>query len=399
MAGVHVYGNRGWLGWYNTPGSLQIAKRFSSFPKFVSLSQTRFSDIVCADPTALFEMVDCKGPKFRAAYSGTVIQETGPVATLLMKACAALDSEGKVAVGRKAKVIGVTIADLGWPPDSEMRPKPVRSSTSALLFASVPIAVSIGTCALCAVFEDRYASSLILVGIVASGISYRILASADFLFTHPEPARGSPPGDGILVSDKDFVLLRGPEGAVNCITRGNFSLRFSSMAHYSRLRWCSVLFFIQGATQLLLIPQASLFGQVMFLTSLGVSALYNSSWGEEKTYRRLILESVLQNPKVTKCTFGTRTAAVVFMLLVLKPQDPTALLNELLPNDTEVWQHWKVTISTRLRRPLDQLFLPESEIGNLDEFTAQDRELLYMLFSDARAAYKVYGDYNQVISQ
>jgi hypothetical protein len=241
--------------------------------------------------------------------------------------------------------------------------------------------------------RDWYASSLILVGIVASGISCLVLGSADFVFTHPEPAKGSPAGDGILGSDKDIVLLRGTEGAVNSITRGSFSLRFSSAAHYTLIRWCSVLFFIQCITQLLLIPQASLFGQVMFLTSLGVSALYNawlSSLDKEKIHRKLVFERVLENPTLTKYTLGTRTTAVVFMLLVLQPQDPTGLLNELLPNDTKVWKQWKATILEQLRHPRDQSFLSESKIGDLDGFTQQEQDLLHLLYEDARAAYNGY---------
>ncbi|KAG6378018.1 hypothetical protein JVT61DRAFT_13697 [Boletus reticuloceps] len=43
-----------------------------------------------------------------------------------------------------------------------------------------------------------------------------------FRSTHPKPAKGSPAGDGILTSDKDIILLRGTEGAVNSIMRGRF---------------------------------------------------------------------------------------------------------------------------------------------------------------------------------
>ncbi|KAF8549365.1 hypothetical protein OG21DRAFT_1448002 [Imleria badia] len=388
MGAVHVYGNRRWLGWYNTPGSFQIAKRFSSFAQSVPSRghQTLFSRRVTTDPSAFFGTVDCKGPKFRAAHSGTVIQETSYIATLLMKECVASDSEGRVVPGRRTQPVGITIADLGQAPASEMRP--ARSSAFTLLFAGVSIAVNIGTFSLCGVCGDWYASSLILVGIVASGISCLILGSADFVFTHPEPANGSPAGDGILGSDKDIVLLRGTEGAVNSITRGTFSLRFSSEAHYALIWWCSVLFFIQFITQLLFISQASSFGQVMFLTSLGVSALYDawlSSWDKEKIHRKLVFERVFENPRLTKYTLGTRTTAVVFMLLTLQPQDPTGLLNELLPNDTEVWKQWKATILEQLHHPRDQFL---SEIGDLDRFTEQERHLLGLLYEDARAAYR-----------
>ena len=407
MAAVHVYGDTRWLGWYNTPGSFQIAKRLSSFAKSASfrtissgnLSPKSFTKSIHVDPTALLEADYCKGPKFRAAHSGTVIEETGYLAALFMKECAAWDSEGKVVPGRRTQTVGITIVDLGQAPASEMHP--ARGSIFTFLFASVPIAVSIATCVLCTVCEDWYASSLILVGIVASGVSCLVLGSADFVFTHPEPAKGSPAGDGILSSDKDIVLLRGTEGAVNSITRGRFSLRFSSEGQYNLIRWCSALFFIQCIIQLLLIPQASLLGQVMFLTSLGVSALYNawlSSLDKEKIQRKLLFERVLENPALTKYTLGTRTTAVVFILLVLQLQDPTGLLNELLPNDTKVWRQWKATISERLRQPHGRCFLSESKVGDLDGFTQQERVLLELLYDDARAAYNGYRDYLRVDS-
>ncbi|KAF8123760.1 hypothetical protein EV363DRAFT_1403624 [Boletus edulis] len=298
------------------------------------------------------------GPKFCAAHSGTVIEETAYPAALFMKECAAWNSEGRVA------------------PASEMHPAP---SSAFTLLAAI----------------DWYASSLILVGIVASGVSCLVIGSADFVFTHPEPAKGSPAGDGILSADKDIVLLRGTEGAVNSITRGQFSLRFSSETHYSLIQWCSLLFFVQCITQLL-IPQASLFGQVMFLTSLGVSALYNawlSSSDEDRIHRKLLFGRVLENPTLTKYTLGTRTAAEVFMLLVLRLQDPTKLLDELLPNDTKVWKPWKTVISEQLRNCRDNSFLSESKLGDVDGFTQQEQGLLNLLYDDARAAYNGCKDY------
>ncbi|KAF8439819.1 hypothetical protein L210DRAFT_3402134 [Boletus edulis BED1] len=404
MTAVHVYGNRRWLGWYNTPGSFRIAKRFSLFAKSASLcdvfsrnlSSNSLSKSVYLDPATLFEPdgFNCRGPKFCAAHSGTVIKETGYLASLFARECTALDSEGTVVPGRRTQPVGITIVDLSHAPPSEM--DPARSNAFALLAASVPIATSIGTCALCAAYEDWYASSLILVGIVASGVSCLVLGSADFVFTHPEPAKGSPAGDGILTSDKDIVLLRGTEGAVNSITRGRFFLRFSSAAHDNLLWWCSLLFFVQCITQLLLIPQASLFGQAMFLASLGVSALYNawlSSLDKDKIHRKLLFERVLENPSLTKYTLGTRTTAVVFMLLVLQLQDPTKLLDEFLPNDTKVWKQWKTVISEQLRHPRDHSFLSESNLGDVDGFTQQEQQLLNLLYEDARAAYNGYKDY------
>ena len=397
IATAHIYGNRRWLGWYNTPGSFQISKRLGLFARSVS-PKSFLSERVHTDPRTLLKLDACNGPKFRATHSGTVMEETGYFATLFMKECAAWESEGTVVPGRKTRPVGITIADLGQVPESVIRPASNRNS--AIFFAAIPISASVGTCALCTAAGDLWASSLILVGTVASGLSCLVLGSADFVFTHPVPAQGSPAGDGILGSDNDMVLLKGKEGAVNAITRGMFSLRFSSKSHYNLIRWCSFLFLVQFVTQLLLIPQASLFGQIMFLISLGVSALYNAwlSSDKEKIHRKFLFDQVLKNPKVTRFTLGTRTSAVVFTLLVLQPQDPRGLLNELLDNDTKVWTRWKETILEQLRHQNDRSFHFGGKVGYLEGFTQQEKDLLAMLYEDARAAYDGYKDYLQANS-
>ncbi|KAI9569282.1 hypothetical protein HD554DRAFT_2313631 [Boletus coccyginus] len=164
------------------------------------------------DPTTLFELDNCKGPQFRA-HSGTVIEETGHLASLFMKECAAWDSEGKVVPGRRTQPVSTTIADLGRAPAAEMRS--ARSSAFTVLSSSIPIAVNIGTCVLFAIDEDWYALSLIFVGIIASGLSSLVL-----------------------------------EGAVNSITRRRLSLRFSNEYQYKLIWLSSVLLIVQCIAQL-----------------------------------------------------------------------------------------------------------------------------------------------------
>ena len=284
MVTVHVYGDRPWLGWYNTPGSFHIFKQLRSFMK------NPHAQNVSTDPAALINLDACKGPKFCAAHSGTTIEETGYLATLLLQECATRDSEERVP-GRSTQPVEITIVDLG-PAPAPATVRPARTSASTVFFASLPICISVTTCALCAANEDWFVSLLILVGIVASGVFCSILGFADFGFIHSAPALRSPAGDGILGSDRDIVLLKGEENAVNAITRGRFSLCFSSKGHHSLIGWCSFLFLVQGITQLLLIQQASLFGQTMFLISIGVSAMYNallSSMGKTSVHRRFCL--------------------------------------------------------------------------------------------------------------
>ncbi|KAL4076417.1 hypothetical protein V8B97DRAFT_1921941 [Scleroderma yunnanense] len=393
MATVHVYEHRKWLGWYNSPGSYEIAKRYGR------LARSKFFDGlfpgVHTDPATLFEMDGMKGPKFRAAHSGTVINETGHLAALFVKECSELPPF--VVPGRTTQEVGVTIAELKHIPNGKVYPAQFR--TLAPVYASLPIFASVGTCATCAMFGDWYSFGMILLGILVSGISCLVIGSGTFLFTHPEPASGSPPGDGILSSDRDIVLLRGDEGAVNAITRGRFSLRFDSEPHYSNIGWCSVLLMIQFIAQLLLIPQGTLFGQIMFVISLSVSWAYNlwlSAFDKEKIQRSIMMDSILQRPKLTKYMLGTRTSMAVFVLLVLQAEAEEAekIIDVLLPNDTKVWRKWKSAIINRIKSEKEFIFdVPDWE---LSQFTPRETKLLQTLFGDANDAYHGFQRYQSM---
>ena len=386
MATVHVCENRQWLGWYNSPGSHQIAKRYGR------LAKSRFFDCFSpgfhTDPATLFDLDDRKGPKFRAAYSSTVIEETGHLAALFVKECASL--EGNLVEGRKTQSAGVTVANLKHVPPPQMDLKPLNAFSP--VFASIPISVSVSTCVACGVFQDWYAFSTILLGILTSGISCLVIGGGKFIFTHPEPATRFPAGDGILTLDTEIVLLKGAEGAVNCVTRGRFLLNFSSEMQYQMIGWCSVLFTIQTIAQLLLSPRASLFGQIMLVASLAVSCIYNlwlSSLAKE--IQRGLLNNVLDKPVLTRYLLGTRTTMVVFTLLVLQAEEPSKILNELLPNDTKVWKQWKRTIVQRLVSG-EKLEWTDRD-WELDGFTPKEKSLLETLYGDAQAAYSGYVQY------
>ncbi|KAI6040361.1 hypothetical protein EDC04DRAFT_2879232 [Pisolithus marmoratus] len=381
MATVHVYEHRKWLGWYNSPGSYVIAKRYGR------LARSKFFDGlfpgVHTDPATLFELDGWPGPKFVAAHSGTIIDQTSHMAALLLKECSNILS---VEVdGRKTQPVGVTIAELHHIPNDKENPAQFR--TLAPVFASVPIVVSLVTCIMCLLVSDWYSFSMILLGIVVSGISCLVIGSGTFLFIHPKPAEGSPRGDGILNSDRGIVVLRGDEAAVNSITRGRFSLRFDSEPHYENIGWCSVLLMIQFVAQLLLIPQGTLFGQMMFVASLAVSWGYNlwlSAFDKEQIQRDILMKHVLQEPQLTKYVLGTRTSMAVFVLLVLKPEEPHKIMNSLLPNDT------KARIQSAKGFDFDQA---DWDDGN---FTDGDRQLLFTLFQDARDAYDGFTKYHRV---
>jgi hypothetical protein len=227
---------------------------------------------------------------------------------------------------------------------------------------------------------------MILLGIITSGLSCFVIGSAKLCFHHPKPAPGSPRGDGIMTSSKEMVILLGVEGVVNMVTRGEFSLKFADSPNHGNVGRCSLLLVLQFVAQLLLIPQGSLFGQIVFVGSLGVSWLYNSylsSFDREKIQRRVLREKILPDMKLTRYKLGTRTTMVAFVLLVLRSGNPEKLLNNLLPNDTNTWNIWRRVVLEKVKGNLPLSF----DDGDYEGVDAAERPLLENLYKDAKAAY------------
>lgn len=380
---IPLYKQRRWLGWYNSPGSYVVAMRYGSLAKsslFSGLFPGRRTE-----PTTLLEIDGRKGPKFRAAHSGTVMEETSHPGALFMERCS--EMEGVAIDGRVTRRVGVTIAQLEHTPALDVASKVDPSCLS--VFASIPILVSASTCVMCAMVHDWYSFSTILLGMLVNGISCVVLGSGSFFFTHPGPAQGSPPGDGVLFAEKEIVVLKGEEGAVNAITRGNFGLRFATEPYFRDIGWCSVLLLLQFIAQLVLVPQSTLFGQIMFVISLVVSWAYNvwlSSFDKEKIQRDLLINEVLQQPKLHKYVLGTRTSMAVFVLLACGSQKVEQLMDDLLPNNTKVWMQWKASVINRLREGGNLVFQPSDWAD--PSLSGEERALLETLYKDAQSAYK-----------
>ncbi|KAL1947514.1 hypothetical protein VTO73DRAFT_13238 [Trametes versicolor] len=402
MATVHIYQGRRWLGWYNSPGSYEIAKRYGQ------LGRSRFWDGlypgINVDPAVLFELDGMRGPTYRGVQSGTIISKTGHLAHLFFQECKDISQNDAREVphhlNRRTRPVSVTVADLHHTPLSEDHPRLFRNATSPL--ASLPILASVATSVACAVYRDWFCFSMIILGMISSGLSCYVVGTGRFTFTHPTHAEGAPPGDGVLIAEEEIVVLRGAEGAVTPITRGQFSLKFTSEPEYHNIGACSMLLTTQFLAQLLLVPQGEIFGQIMFLCSLAVSWMYNSylsSLDRESFQRRILMEQILHNPAMRKYTFGTRTSMAVYVLLVLSPAEPEALrkiLNDLLPNETQVWKIWKTEIIEKVCNPkcrnpprIDQrppLFQCDIEHG----LKPSDVRLLSTLYGDAETAFNHY---------
>ncbi|KAI6167762.1 hypothetical protein EDD17DRAFT_1534797 [Pisolithus thermaeus] len=404
VALTQIYDKRRWLGWYNSPGSYVMGKHFRRLARSAKVDVVFDSDskagtasgseMVHIDPSVLFTHEGWSGgPAFKGIYSGSSIQTTGPLASWLMKKAAKKDCE-KIE-GRKTQPVNVTVAVLERT-DTLRQEMTFHHRSPPLAF--VPIVASLSTCAVCGWYCQWYAFSMILVGILSRGFACLFIGSGNLVFDHPKPAEGSPPGDGVLGCDQDLVLLTGDEYVVNALTRGRFFFRFQSKYTCRMVEGCSILLIVQAIAQLIFIPQSKLFGQLMFVSSLAVSWIYNLwlSSRDKGEVKEAIFEQVLGNPSLTKFVFPNRASAVVFLLLVSNnsrtssnPKKLKKIMDFFLPSDSEVWEIWKETIAERLKS--GQALQFNDTHWNREELTVEDdRKLLKILFEDAKDAVKAY---------
>ncbi|THU96849.1 hypothetical protein K435DRAFT_778313 [Dendrothele bispora CBS 962.96] len=400
MTTVHLYRGRRWLGWYNSPGGYTVAKHYGQLAR--SSLWTGLYPGAKLDPVELFELGGKHSPRFIAAHSGTILPETGHLGYLLMKECGALPPNGEVGK-RETTRSAVTVVNLEAPngitvdTETDSLP-PIYPARLSILFASVfPISTSLVTCVLCALLRDWFGFAMILLGIVANGLTCLVLGSGTLFVKRVKPASDVPKGDGLLESKKELVVLLGPESAIAQVTRASFGLEFGkfSAPNYHNVGICCILQTGQFLIQLLLIPQAGLFGQFLFLTSFAVSGLYNvylSSLDKEEMQRRVLLK-----PEVLKISgerqrygFRTRTAMAVFVMFALQPSNPRSLLDHLIPNNTDIWNTFKEQVAGQASAGPE---VEELSIDFSDLKTMGNAGLMEDLADDAQEAYKTYREY------
>ncbi|KAG1735706.1 uncharacterized protein EDB91DRAFT_1143903 [Suillus paluster] len=451
METVHLYRARRWTGWFNSPGSYSVGKHYGQ------LANSRLWDGMFpgpnSDPTTYIGLDGKTGPLYVASQSGTFLKQTGHLAYLLMQRCK--DQRAVTVAGRRTRPNKVTILETQ---DIEFSADPVPSLTIRARdgfhkhVAFLPIATSIATCVLCAWDNDWYCFSLILLGILANGISCFVIGSASIVLQSVAPSKNAPPGDGMLMDGNHVVVMRGKEKNVIAITQGKFQLEYKPWVRmrmrkerrnrsivgdgirnvhwlgkqdteggpevqndedaeindeYGAIGLCSLLLVAQFLTQLLLIPQGTLFGQVMFLTSFAVSWAYNlflSSMDKEYLQEDLLVQALgLSEDHMTTYKLGTRTTAAVFACLALQPDcesgewgkkgfKPQEILRQFIPNDTEVWAVWRNQVLEQMKSNksvLQSLDLQVEACGDrIAAFDDAEKKLLTDLLLDARTAYK-----------
>ena len=363
MATIHLHKNRRWLGWFNSPGSYKIAKRFGR------MANSRFWDGLFSGPNdspgVLFGLDGKEGPKFLAALSG-VEMRTGHLGHLTIERSKGLPA--KEIPGRKTKPIGVSylaMKEVAY--DVPFEPLPFTP------FALIPITVSVVTCIMCALVYDWFSFSMIFLGIISSGWANCVIGKGKLgLRSAKKPTEGSPPGHGILIGESEVVVIKGIERDVDAITSGRLYLErdivdeeHGAARSNHDIGLCSLLLLVQFLLQLLLIPQGSLFGQIMFLVSLGVSWGYNcylsSLDNSKEDMEAKIFFQWLVNPQMPRFLAGTRTAMAVFVCLLLfhnvkpevsLPEEKHDLLIKILraciPNDTVIWRRWREKVVQQL---------------------------------------------------
>ncbi|KAI0642422.1 hypothetical protein C8Q79DRAFT_252888 [Trametes meyenii] len=430
MATVHVYPGRRWLGCYNQPGCYEIAKWYGK------LARSRLWDTLhpgpAIDPAVLFRFDRTEaGPKYIPVLPNAVEHRTGHVARLFFNGCKALPPLPTSATGQRTTSPGsVTVVHVTHDPNATHIP-PLRQSAISSLISVIPIGGSVVACAQCALVEDWYCFSVILLGMVVGAAACYIIGSGELSFrcrdpqaslesdANPDssinlassPTTGSVFGLGLLHDNgDDFVIVRGPQSALTAITQGRFALDYSSQPAHHNIGLCSVILSIQFLAQLLFIPQGALNGQLLFLGSLAISWVYNSylsSLDIESFQRGYIFENILHleravshdcqpqtSGSIKKYELGTRTATVVLTLLVLAHDAEASvlrsILDELLPNDTPVWNIWKAAVMQNIVGGF-QAAQDNTRGRKFNfQFPTTQEPLLHTLYDDAHFAAQVY---------
>ncbi|EIW76356.1 hypothetical protein CONPUDRAFT_158379 [Coniophora puteana RWD-64-598 SS2] len=390
MSTVHLFKGRRWVGWFNSPGSYTIGKCYGC------LANSRWWDGLFPgpnhSPAKTFGLDGKKGPNYVGTCSGTRMRTTH-LGHLFMDKCREREWKVVEVRGRRRTTPStVSVVELGHIPSTEhVSIGPIDSA----LYALIPIFVSVTTCALCALVEDWWASSMILLGIVAGGVSCFVIGSGKVtLDWHNRPSPGVPPGDGFLTSteNSDIAVVLGREEVVNVLTKGRFKINLQGGPEYRLVGLAALILETQFFFQLLLIPQATLFGQIMFVASLAVSWVYTSylSSKEKEKIQADILWGAFKKPQVRRYSLGTRGESATFTTLVLNPTDPEKVLAEFVPNDTRVWKKWRKTVSDGIKGG-ELRFGPAD--WNLNDLEKDEKQLYEGLLGSAEDAYHGYLGY------
>ena len=85
MNSVHLMPGRRWMGWYNSPGSYFVAKKYGMLPDSTFWDGLFPGNSV--KPEKLVELDSKSGPRYTGVYSGTQLPKTGHLSYLIALYC------------------------------------------------------------------------------------------------------------------------------------------------------------------------------------------------------------------------------------------------------------------------------------------------------------------------
>ncbi|KAF9558461.1 hypothetical protein CPC08DRAFT_709610 [Agrocybe pediades] len=405
MSSVHLVRGRRWLGWYNSPGSYIVAKKYGV------LARSRIWDGLFpganVDPTRMLELDGKHGPKYLGIHSGTSIDQTGHLAFLLADYCGELPSDEKIEGTQPSETDQfLTVVEL------HDYPEDLRSSDGELPavnlspfdpIAVVPIAASIAGAVLCAIYRDWFSFSMIVLGILCNGASCAVIGSGVLKVKGPSPSPHSPPADGIFFAtggNGQVILLKGGEQIVSTLVRGKYYLQYSSQTKYHDIGISSLALTLQFLVQLFIIPQGKLFGQIMFLSTFAVSWVYNAylaSVDREALQKRILLSALLRQPKTWKIRVPKYTTVAVLLTMLSGSKDPRATFNSLLSNDTVVWNLAKDIIVESIESGQDPAYIlnSRSDWSTITSLSQKEQSLLNDLTAFSSQAFHAVRKYRE----
>ncbi|KAK7471278.1 hypothetical protein VKT23_002686 [Stygiomarasmius scandens] len=373
MRTVQIYRGRRFLGFYNAPGGFKVAKYFGRLVK--SKSWRGLYPEGQMNPTSVFGFDGgARSPDFLGAQTGIVLEQTGHLGDLFFRKFTDFDEhrleEVKYRTSRptttQVKVFIVTLDSVEMTSTANHVPSiPISTlNPKVLLGNAVVVALSTGFSIASALAGDWYAFSLVLVGMLVNGFACFILGSGkvEVIFPYPPSqlkSSTSARGDGLMRLGDCMLVLLGDEKEVGMMARASVTIEFPSWVKgrkYHVIGLCCMLMMLQLLAQIFLIPQATLFGQILFLLSFLVSWIFNTSLSavDKGDLHRTVLQGSKDNrvwnvktERVKAYSFHTWTTMSIAMLYTLHPNDQgmvERILNHLLPNDTSDWKAFKQTI-------------------------------------------------------
>ncbi|KAK7441796.1 hypothetical protein VKT23_009182 [Stygiomarasmius scandens] len=362
MNTTQFYQGRNLMGFYNSPGGFRMAKHYGRLAK--SPLWRGFFPEGYLEPHEVFNLDGGPGklsPDFWGSHNGAVLEKIGHLGFLFFKKMRDrpanfITINSRRPPTRLSKLTIVKLNSITLPPKN---PKLNVPSTyipifqlHILLCNAIPMLFSVGAAVVSVLSEkpDWYAFSLILLGMIAHGAACLVLGSGKIRVDFVTPPRDLATG-GLMMMDGRMVVVLGREQEMFQLTRASIAVDFPDWVKrgdYWIVGFSCLLLMVQLLVQLFIIPQATLFGQILFLSSFLVSWLYNTyiaAIDKEDLQRQALGKKIwnVDKKEVQGYVFENHTTLVIAMLYILQPAKGVAeqFLDRHIPIHTPDWKAFK----------------------------------------------------------